>query len=613
MKLLLLLLAGLAQSAGAGPVWFAHVTDMHLGHQPGHANVGRVIDAIRAAPSPPAFVVFTGDNVEVGRPEHWAHLAPVVADRLASIPVYFTTGNHEVAWSGLEGKRLFRRYTGAELRYTREVGGILFVALDAAVHGQHSGHLGREQLDWLDGVLAGSAAPVKLVGLHHMVFREAGDRYLDDEAAFHGVLARRGVSLVLCGHGHGHDLWQYRGVPVVETGAAYQKGFSAIRVAGREISVVFHSFDQAGRLVAGEPVPIRDGGGVLAAGIKVMNEGDLPREAAPEVPAGVRLRWARTLGGEILGGPVPAAGCVYVTAGDAGLFCLDALTGATRWSVTLAGFAMAKPLPVGGMIVAGSENGVLAAFSASDGTPVWTVTAGGSIAAAPAVLGGTLIVGSGDGVVHAVSLTGAVVAETRTEGNISVQPAVFRGLACVTNWAGELVALDGAGRIAWSRSFPEMIYSGPGRNAPCVAGDTVVVATARPALIGYDAATGGLRWETEAKVAYSSPVPRGGEPAAVVFQTLPGDVCVVRASDGRRIASIPGGSPSYVERVAVSGARGYAASEDGRLRAVDLGAGRERWVARLGSGFLFGDPAASGRTVFAGTVGGELFALEDGQ
>jgi len=591
-------------------VTFAHVCDNHQGPGPGHPFVAKVVDAIRGAKTPPSFVVFTGDNVEVGRTEHWQFLKPIVLDPLAGFELLFTTGNHETAWSGLEGKILYRRYTGAPLRHVREKDGILVVALDAAVHGQHEGWLGEEQLGWLDGVLAASTAPVKLVALHHMVFREAGDRYLGDEAALYDVIAKRGVSLVLCGHGHANELWRYRETPVVMTGSAYAKGFSVFTVSGRAISVVFHAFDASGSLTAAAPAAIRDEAGALATGIKVMNEGELSRQTAPVLPKGVRLKWTRTLGGEILGEPAFAKRRVYVTAGDAGLFCLDAKSGRTVWTVTLAGFAMCRPVLAAGLVVAGSEGGVLAAFRAWDGKPAWSVTAGGAIAAAPAVVGGTLLFGSGDGVVHAVSVAGAVLAEARTSGNISVEPAVRGSLAYVTSWAGDLVALDGSCRVAWSRSFPEMIYSGPGRNAPCVAGDMLVIATGKPALLGFGAATGASVWETAEKVSYSSPVRWDGD---VVCQTTGGKVGAFRATDGKLLFGIPGPSSSYTARVGVSGDRAYAAAQDGSLRAVDLWTRKALWTAQLSADLVTGSPAAAGHTVLVGTLGGALFALEDGR
>jgi len=397
---------------------------------------------------------------------------------------------------------------------------------------------------------------------------------------------------------------------VVMTGAAYEKGFSVFAVSGRAISVVFHSFDAAGNLTAAAPAAIRDESGALVPGIKVMNEGELPRPTAPVLPKDVRLRWTRTLGGEILGEPAVAKRRVYVTVGDAGLFCLDARSGKTVWSATLAGFAMSRPVLVDGLVVAGSEGGVLAAFRAKDGKPAWSVTAGGAIAAAPAVVGSTLLFGSGDGVVHAVSVAGIVVGEARLSGNTSVEPAVLQGLAYLTTWTGDLVAVDGACRIAWSRSFSEMIYSGPGRNSPCVAGDKLIIATGKAAVLGFNPATGIQLWETAEKVSYSWPVRWDGD---AVCQTTGGKVCAFRASDGKLLFGIPGECSSYAARVAVGGDRAYAPAQDGSLRAVDLWNRKALWTARLTADLISASPAAAAGKVFVGTMGGSFFALEDGR
>jgi outer membrane protein assembly factor BamB len=344
-----------------------------------------------------------------------------------------------------------------------------------------------------------------------------------------------------------------------------------------------------------------------------MNEGDLPRQDAPRMPKGVTVAWTRTLGGDILGTPVIAGRRVYVTAGEAGLFCLDARSGATVWSVTLAGFAMARPLLVHGMVVAGAEEGSLSAFREADGTLVWTVTLGGAVAAAPAVLGGSLLVASGDGAIHAVSFAGAVLAGVRTSGNISVEPAVRAGLVFVPNWAGDLVAVDGACRIAWTWTFPEMIYSGPGRNAPCVTGDLLVVATGKPALLGLDPVDGATRWSVGEEASYASPVGWERRGRFVVFQTTGGQLRVVRATDGHRVAAIDGEGGSYAARVAISGSRAYAVALDGGVWAADLVSGRKLWAAQLSRAMMVGSPAVAGRMVVVGTMGGALYALKDGR
>jgi len=599
---------------------FVHLSDLHLGHVPGHLSVTKVVASARTPA--PAFVVITGDAVEVGQPEHWEYLKPLVQDPLSGIPLHITTGNHDGAWSGLEGKPLFRRYVGPT-RYSFTFGSWFFVALDAAVPNQHHGFVGPDQRAWLDAELTASTAPHKVVMLHHMVFRERDTRYLGDEKAFYEVLARNRVRLVLCGHGHRNELWRYRDIPVVEAGAAYQSGYAEFRVKGESLEVVFWEFGKDGALKALPPKLIYGVNGDLfePSGMKVYNDSDLPGQAAPVMPAGARLAWTRTLGAAIQAPPLVADGRVYAATAAGGVFCLDATTGADLWTATVAGWVLSRPVLVAESIVVGSEGGELAAFRASDGGRLWTYGSDNSFAAAPGLMGVSLLAATGGGNVYALTMVGFRFGDANVGGNVSAEPGVSGGNAFFTTWNGRICSISANGTIVWSRTVADIVYSGAGRCSPRVIGGTLVVTTGTPQIMGLDPADGTVRWTVADKAGYASPetwrlrekgmLGAWKEKEYAVLATMDDRVCVHDPGNGRKVFEVPCNDATFSSRVAVSGDRAYAVGFEGKLHAVDLKIRDLIWTAELGDDFVFSDPVASGRMVYVGTMAGTLCALED--
>jgi outer membrane protein assembly factor BamB/predicted phosphodiesterase len=616
--------AGAAKKAPVAPpveeFRFVHLSDLHLGHVPGHPNVTKVVAEVKSLH--PAFVVITGDVVEVGQSEHWEYAKPLVQDPLAGIPVHFTTGNHEVAWSGLEGKPLFRRYAGPT-RYSFTSGSWFFVALDSAVPGQHHGFLGPDQVAWLDNELAGSTAPHKVVMLHSAVFRERQTRFLGDEKALYEVLALHRVRLVLCGHGHTNELWRYRDIPVVEAGAAYASGYAAFRVKGESLEVTFTDIGKDGVLKARPPNLIYGMGGGLfePASMKVYNDSDLPGQETPVMPAGARLAWTRTLGASIQAAPLVAGGKVYVATAAGELSCLDGATGASVWTATVAGWVLSRPVLAADSVVVGSEGGELAAFRASDGWRLWTYSAENSFAAAPGVMGVSLLAATGGGNVYALTMVGFRFGDGSVGGNVSSEPAVSGGNSFFTTWNGRISAMSANGTVVWTRTVADIVYSGAGRCSPKVIGGTLVVATGTPQILGLDPADGRIRWTVAEKAGYSSPevwrsqekgmLGMGREKEYAVLATLDTRVCVQDPSNGRKLFEVPCHDASFSSRVAVSGDRAYAVGFLGKLYAVDLKIRDQIWTAELGNDFVFSDPVADGKMVYVGNMAGKLFALED--
>jgi 3',5'-cyclic AMP phosphodiesterase CpdA len=206
------------------PVLIAQISDLHI-KRPGEtaygivdtaAALGRCVAHLNAMQPQPDFVVISGDLVDGGTPEEYAHLKTLLAPLRA--PFAAIPGNHDAraAMRAAFPGQPYARPTGAtNLRIA--AGGLDLVLLDSLVPGKPHGLLEAETLAWLDRTLASGDRPA-LLFLHHPPFR-TGIEHMDvqnlqnaDELA---PLVRRHsrIRLIAAGHVHRATLAQFAGVP----------------------------------------------------------------------------------------------------------------------------------------------------------------------------------------------------------------------------------------------------------------------------------------------------------------------------------------------------------------------------------------------------------------
>lgn len=192
----------------------AQISDMHVkaeGEQlfrridtPGHLE--RAVAHLNALDPRPDVVLATGDLVEAGKPEEYAHLRRLLAP--LSMPVYLIPGNHD-ARDALREAFPDHAYlpSAGFLHYTVETFPVRLIALDSLVPGKTHGALCAERLDWLQARLAESDRPT-LLFVHHPPF-DCGIEPFDGERLTEGserlaelVRDYPNVERLVCGHVH---------------------------------------------------------------------------------------------------------------------------------------------------------------------------------------------------------------------------------------------------------------------------------------------------------------------------------------------------------------------------------------------------------------------------
>jgi Icc protein len=193
-----------------GSFSFVQISDSHVGFK-GQANpdaavtLQQVVGKINALPTPPAFVIHTGDLTHGQKAGAFDTVGEILkgakTDKVLYIP-----GEHDVFVDG--GKEFLGRYAkGGPGWQSFDYQGVHFVGLVNVLKykGEHLGALGGEQIAWLKQDLAGLSNSTPVVVYAHVplwaVFPAWGWVTEDAEQAL-ALLTRFGSVTVLNGHIH---------------------------------------------------------------------------------------------------------------------------------------------------------------------------------------------------------------------------------------------------------------------------------------------------------------------------------------------------------------------------------------------------------------------------
>jgi hypothetical protein len=200
------------KAKGVAPFTFVQVSDSHIGFKKdpnpdSRATFREAIARIRALPQPPAFILHTGDVSQLSRDDEFDDADQILKE--TGLPVFYTPGEHDMLDDGQGAAFLARYGQGAQGDGWRSFdhGGVHFVGLitvkDLKAGGM--GHLGADQLAWLQNDLAPLSASTPVVVYTHIpmwtIYPQWGWGVDDSEAAL-AMLRRFGSVTVLNGHIH---------------------------------------------------------------------------------------------------------------------------------------------------------------------------------------------------------------------------------------------------------------------------------------------------------------------------------------------------------------------------------------------------------------------------
>jgi 3',5'-cyclic-AMP phosphodiesterase len=201
-----------ALAAPKGALSFAQISDSHIGFSK-EANkdvVGTLqaaIDRINALPTPPAFILHTGDLSHLSKAAEFDAVDQILKSAKTG-QVFYVPGEHDVLNDN--GKQYLGRYgknTQGDGWYSFDHSGVHFIGLVNVLNLKAGGlgALGTEQLEWLENDVKSLSSDTPIVVFAHIplwtIYPEWGWG-TDDGAQALSYLKRFGSVTVLNGHIH---------------------------------------------------------------------------------------------------------------------------------------------------------------------------------------------------------------------------------------------------------------------------------------------------------------------------------------------------------------------------------------------------------------------------
>ena len=204
---------GASALADTGSFSFVQISDSHIGfnkapNMDAPGTFKEAVGKVRALTTQPAFMIHTGDVSHLSKAAEFDTAAEIIKD--ARLDVHYVPGEHDVI--GDDGKAFFDRFSksaggNAKGWYSFDQGGVHFIALVNVLGFKAGGygHLGEEQLAWLEADVKSLAASTPVVVFTHiplwMIYADWGWG-TDDAAQALSYLKRFGSVTVLNGHIH---------------------------------------------------------------------------------------------------------------------------------------------------------------------------------------------------------------------------------------------------------------------------------------------------------------------------------------------------------------------------------------------------------------------------
>jgi len=195
-----------------GELSFVQISDSHIGfNKPANPDVIGTLQAavakINVLPTPPAFVLHTGDLTHLSKPEEFDRLDQVLKS-VKTGRVFFVPGEHDVLNDdGKQYRECFGKGSLGEGWYSFDQKGVHFIGLVNVVNLKAGGlgNLGHEQLEWLEKDVKRLKSSTPIVVFAHIplwaVYPDWGWG-TDDGAQALSYLKRFGSVTVLNGHIH---------------------------------------------------------------------------------------------------------------------------------------------------------------------------------------------------------------------------------------------------------------------------------------------------------------------------------------------------------------------------------------------------------------------------
>lgn len=209
-----------------------HISDMHIGNYTFDEEIFlKSVDEINDLS--PDMIILTGDITDNGYYKSFLKAKEYL--KLFKAPLFAIPGNHD---SRNRGYQSFEEVIGERKWCVQTKDGIIVVGLDSSSPDLDTGHIGRNQQEWMEEKLKRSklnGCNFSILALHHHVIpipRTGRERnVLNDAGDILESIVTNNVDLVISGHKHVANIWKLEDTLFINAAT-----FSSNKLRGKDLN-----------------------------------------------------------------------------------------------------------------------------------------------------------------------------------------------------------------------------------------------------------------------------------------------------------------------------------------------------------------------------------------
>lgn len=588
---------------------FAHVSDTHIGSETGADDLRRTVSDINQNHEI-QFIIISGDITEFGSDEE-LNLAKQILDSLDK-PYYLVPGNHDTNWSE-SGGNSFRKIFGDETFYFIH-DGYRFVGTNSGPNMRMGpGQIPRENLVWLDSILTVDPE-LPLIYVNHY----PQDSSLNNWYAAIDRLKKHDIRLMLCGHGHINQAYNFEGIPSVmgrsnlrakqETG-----GYNMVTISSAEAIYQERNPDS----LTHEPWHTIN----LKKRLFSQSKREYPRPsyAVNEQYKEVKPSWVYEDSSDVGAGMAFYKNKVITGNTDGKVYAISAKNGKKVWTFETDGKIYATPAIWKNTVVIGSTDNYIYGIDAKHGTLQWKIETKKAVLGSPAIANGIAYVGASDGVFRAIDVaSGKVIWNFEgLKGYISAKPTVYNNMVYFGTWGNEFYALDastGEKKWEWSNGASSRMLS-PAACYPVATNGRIFIVAPDRYMTALDAGNGELIWRKKMEdYRVRESIGLSADSALVYAKTMDGQLIGIStsASDMEVAWQSKLQLPYELAPTAIMESNNYVLvpSHSGLLSAVDRRSGKVIWQYKLSNCLINPLLLFKGNKMVVSAMDGKMVSLK---
>ncbi len=605
-----LLFAGLcARVTAQEKSWkFVHLSDTHIGSETGAIDLRRTVKDINADTAL-QFVIISGDITEFGSDEE-LKIAKSILDSLNK-PWYIIPGNHDMNWSE-SGGNSFKKVFGSET-FAFKQHGYLFIGTNCGPNMRMGpGQVPRENIVWLDSVLKATPKQTPVIYVNHY----PQDSSLNNWYEVVDRLKTHNVQLILCGHGHANQLYNFEGIPGImgRSNLRAKDAVGGYNIVTVSADSVFYNEKSSGHVI--KPAWVKER----------LYQHDYSKKAFYPRPSfvvnsrfnKVKILWQLQDQSDIGAGTTIADNKVIITNTAGYVKAYNVSNGKQIWTFKAGGKIYSSPAIAENAVLVGCSDRYLYCLNLTSGKVKWKAAFEKPLVSSAAIKNGRVFCGGSDGHFKCYDLvSGKVIWDfNQVSGFIETRPLLYNGIVYFGSWGNRLYALNqkkGTLVWEWTSGSANRMFS-PASCFPAATANRLFIVAPDRYMTCFDSNTGKVIWRKgDPQIKVRESMGLSADSSLIFVKTMDGDVLGISTTSNtmtvkwKALRNIGYDiSPSEVQE---NGGLVFALSNSGCIYAFDRQSGSLSWIHKFSNCLVNPLSFISNNQLIATSTDGKIISI----